>query len=296
VGLCPLLHRLFNTGLHSHRPQEVSTRDAHHSTDAPYNAAATQYGAKVQRVETDTSAPLSKSKIKCVQDIIGTLLYYARAVNPTLLAALSTIATRQANGTRAIANSCHHLLDYVATHPNAGLPYHACDMILAIHTDASYLSEMGGRSCAAVHIYLTNQKDKDFNNEAILTLSSIIKHVISSASKAELAALYYGCKIAAPLRTTLKEMGHAQPRPTPVTTNNITAQGLTMGTMTPRASKCMDQCVHWLNCRDAQQRFQYLWRKGILNRADYASKHHAPKHHQQVCPFNVFDSDTPPAQ
>jgi hypothetical protein len=31
--------------------------------NAPYNAAAIQYGAKVQKVETDTLAPLSKSKI-----------------------------------------------------------------------------------------------------------------------------------------------------------------------------------------------------------------------------------------
>jgi hypothetical protein len=62
-------------------------------------------------------------------------------------------------------------------------------MILAVHTDASYLSEMGSRSCAAGHFYLTNQNDKDFNNRAVLTLSSIIKHVMSSASKAELAAL-----------------------------------------------------------------------------------------------------------
>jgi hypothetical protein len=262
----------------------------------PYNTAAIQYGAKVQRVEPDTSAPLSKGKIKHVQDNVGTLLYYARAVDPTLLAALSTIATRQANGTWAVADACHQLLDYVATHPNAGLRYHACDMILAIHTDAPYLSEMGGRSCAAGHFYLTNQTDKDFNNGAVLTLSSIIKHVMSSASKAELAALNYGCKIAAPLCTTLKKMGHAQPRPTPVTTDNITAQGLNMGTMTPRASKSMDQRFHWLICRDAQRQLQYLWRKGILNRADYASKHHAPKHHQQVHPFYVFNSNTPPAQ
>jgi hypothetical protein len=137
-------------------------------------------------------------------------------------------------------------------HPNAGLCYHACDMILVIHTDASYLSEMGDKSRATGHFYLTNQNDKDFNNGAILTLSAIIKDVMSLASKAKLAALYYGCKIAAPLRTTLKEMGHAQPKPTPVITNNITAQGLTMGTMTPKASKSMDQGFHWLKCRNAQ--------------------------------------------
>jgi hypothetical protein len=89
-------------------------------------------------------------------------------------------------------------------------------MILAIHTYASYLSETDGRSRAAGHFYLMIQNDKDFNNGAILTLFSIIKHVMSSASEAEMAALYYGCKIAAPLRTTLKEMGHTQPRPPPL--------------------------------------------------------------------------------
>ena len=63
-------------------------------------------------------------------------------------------------------------------------------MLLTVHTDASYLSEAGGKSHAAGHFYLTNQNNKNFNNGAVLTLSAIIKHVMSSASKAELSALY----------------------------------------------------------------------------------------------------------
>jgi hypothetical protein len=149
-------------------------------------------------------------------------------------------------------------------------------MILAVHTDASYLSKAGGKIHAAGHFYLTNQNNKNINNGAVLTLSAIIKHVMSSTSKAELSALYYGCKMAAPLRTTLEELGHNQANPTPITTNNITAQGLTMGTMTAKASKSMDQRFHWLKCHDAQRQFKYLWQKGILNQTDYASKHHAP--------------------
>jgi hypothetical protein len=82
--------------------------------------------------------------------------------------------------------------------------------------------------------------NENFNNRAVLTLSAIIKHVVSSMSKAKLSALYYGCKMAAPLHTTFKELGHNQANPTPITTNNITAQGLTMGTMTAKASKSMD--------------------------------------------------------
>jgi hypothetical protein len=67
-----------------------------------------------------------------------------------------------------------------------------------------------------------------------------------------------------------------------VTSNNITAQGLTMGTMTPKASKSMDQQFHWLKCCDAQCPFLYLWRHGVNNQADYVSKHHPAKHHQAV--------------
>ncbi len=134
-----------------------------------------------------------------------------------------------------MANACHQLLNYVATHPIAGLRHHACDMILAVHTDASYLSKAGGKSRAAGHFYLTIQNSKNFNNRAVLTLSAIIKHVMSSVSEAELSALYYGCKMAAPLHITLKELGHNQANPTPITTDNITAQGLTMETMTAKA-------------------------------------------------------------
>jgi hypothetical protein len=72
-------------------------------------------------------------------------------------------------------------------------------MVLSLHTDASYLSEPGGKSQAAGHFYLSNRNDKDFNNGAILTLPTIIKHVMLSPSEAELAMLYYFCKLAAPL-------------------------------------------------------------------------------------------------
>jgi hypothetical protein len=88
---------------------------------APYKAAPIQYGAKVQRVEVNTAQQLTPKEIKRVQDIVNTLLYYAQAVDPTLLAALSTIASQQSNSTRAVADACHQLLDYIATHPNAGI-------------------------------------------------------------------------------------------------------------------------------------------------------------------------------
>eukprot|EP00957_Ditylum_brightwellii_P199663 15220773-Ditylum_brightwellii.AAC.1 len=77
-------------------------------------------------------------EIKRVQDIVGTLLYYLQAVNPTLHAALSTIAPQQINATKKTEEACHQLLDYVATHPNAAVWFLASNMILTVHSDASY--------------------------------------------------------------------------------------------------------------------------------------------------------------
>ncbi len=101
---------------------------------------------------------------------------------------------------------CHQLLDYVAMHPDVSIRHHACYMILAIYTDASNLSELGGKSRTKGHFYLTNRNNEVFNNGDILMLSSILKHVMSSVLEVELAALFYGCKQAAPTHVTLEEM------------------------------------------------------------------------------------------
>ncbi len=87
----------------------------------PYKVALIWYGAWVQRVEINTTQLLTPKEIKCIQDIVGTHLYYARAVDPTLLAALSAIAACQSNSTWAVADAGHQLLNNVATHPNAGI-------------------------------------------------------------------------------------------------------------------------------------------------------------------------------
>ena len=94
--------------------------------------------------------------------------------------------------------------DYCATHPDATFRFHASDMILALHSDASHLSEPGSKSRAAGNFYLTNKGTKDLDNGTILTLSKIIKHVMGSASESEMASLYYNCKKAVPMKTTLE--------------------------------------------------------------------------------------------
>ena len=79
-------------------------------------------------------------------------------------------------------------------------------MVLTLHSNASHLSELESKSRAAGHYYLTNKNNDSLSNGAVMTLSKIIKHVMTSASEAEVAAIFYNCKAAQPLRITLEEM------------------------------------------------------------------------------------------
>ena len=85
----------------------------------------------------DTTAWLPPHKIKCLQQIIGTFLFYGRAVDPTLLTALSELSSAQATATAATKRACHQFLDYCASHPTSTIHYHASDMVLKLHSDSS---------------------------------------------------------------------------------------------------------------------------------------------------------------
>jgi hypothetical protein len=53
---------------------------------------------------------------------------------------LNDIATEQTNATEKTQAATDQILDYLATHPDATIRYHASDMVLHIDSDASYLS------------------------------------------------------------------------------------------------------------------------------------------------------------
>eukprot|EP00957_Ditylum_brightwellii_P186856 14229121-Ditylum_brightwellii.AAC.1 len=180
----------------------------------PHKHTPIQYGQKVQLAQDDNSAPLTPKQIKQIQKMLGLILYYSRAVDSTLSATLSTIATEQSEGAEATEKATKQMLDYCHTHPNATLRFLASDMILTLHSDTSYLLEEKAQGRAAGHFYLSNKDDEEFNNGAILTLSTIIRHMVASASEAKLVALLYNAREAVLLCVTLEEMGHKQPATT----------------------------------------------------------------------------------
>ena len=115
------------------------------------------YGAKIQYARpADNSEPATKDEEKFIRQVIGTLLYYTRAVDSTLLVALSALASAQSRPTKHMVELVAWLLDYLASNPNAILLYKKSDMILAVHSNASYLSKSEARSRVGGHFYCTS--------------------------------------------------------------------------------------------------------------------------------------------
>jgi hypothetical protein len=139
-------------------------------------------------------------------------LFLARAVNGGLLPALSSLASQQANPTKKTMELCKKFLDFMATQEEAILTYHASKMVLAIHSNASYLSKPKARSRAGGHMFMAGNEEIPFNNGAVLNISQIIRAVMLSAAEAELGALFINAKTTVSIRQTLIELGHPQPR------------------------------------------------------------------------------------
>jgi hypothetical protein len=158
---------------------------------SPYKCLPIAYGVKsCTTPDPDSLELLNASHKRHMQEIVGTLLYYARAVNNKLLIALSTIAARQAKATVATEQAMDFLLNYDATYPNDCIVYPASDMILCAHADEGFLNKTNSCSRAGAHICLLEDDPFPRFNGAILSIAQIIKFVMASAAKSELAALF----------------------------------------------------------------------------------------------------------
>ena len=82
-----------------HKFQHPAPTRAQH---APHAWTRPDYGAQQQyTTPPDTTQVLQPDSIKRVQQITGTLLYYAKAVDSTLLVALGTISSQKVKATAA---------------------------------------------------------------------------------------------------------------------------------------------------------------------------------------------------
>jgi hypothetical protein len=261
-----------------------------HGTHAPAPSPDKRYYDRTpQEATTDDTPAVGAEWQKFIQEVVGVLSWYARAVDPTIICAVNKLASRQARPTEAVVKDAHQLLDYVATYPNATIVYEASDMKLQLHSDASWLSESDSRSRAAAIFFLVSKDDlgnPDAINGSIDCYSSIIKSVVGSVFEAEYAALYLAGQSAEGTRNTLADLGFPQDA-TPIIADNACAVGIANRKVKQRRSKAIDMRYHWIRDRTDQKHFNIIWAAGTRNLADLLTKSHPANHHKLMRPIYV---------
>jgi hypothetical protein len=211
--------------------------------------------------------------------------------------ALSAIASQQALPTEDMRNCINQFLNYMATHPDAKIQYCASDMVLNVHSNASYLSAPHAHSCAGGYFFLSSTPCDGSPiqiNVAVHVTCTILKLVAASAAEAELGAFFLNAQEAKVIRLVLEELGHSQP-PTLIHIDNTTTVGVgIVNNIIKRQHSCaMEMRYFWLLDGEAQQFFQFYYEPGQENLGDYPSNHHTADIHQHVCPYYVHMHNSP---
>ena len=84
-------------------------------------------------------------------------------------------------------------MDYLHTHPDAVVQFHASNMILCIDSATAYLILPQERSPVAIIFYLSNATaGSPPINGAIQDICKILQNVVSSVAEAEIGGIFIG--------------------------------------------------------------------------------------------------------
>jgi hypothetical protein len=175
--------RHINAWIRFKRLEQASTRLPITSTTYPVPVHHAGLRRQDSVYNEDETPPLTAQQCLTIQKVTGSVLYCAREVDPTVLMPLNDIATEQTKVTAKMQAATNQMLDYLATHPDSTIRYHASDMVLHIHSDASYFSVSNARSGFGGLFFLgNNSPEQETLNGSILNVAAVIKNAVASAS------------------------------------------------------------------------------------------------------------------
>ena len=271
---------------------------------------------------TLVSPPVSPAEKTWIQRVVGSLLFYARALDLSILTAVCQLSSYQSNPTQLDLTAAHRLLNYVSSHPNPHKTIHPSSMALWACTDASYLSRPKSGSVAGCSVglgdpppYLLNPppesrrqslKDKQSlvrasrllqshpsylppslttHNAPLHAFCQRIPVVVASVAEAEYAAAFGGGQVLAELSLTLTNLGHPQQSPPLLFVDNECAIGLATSSVRPKKSKSIDMRLDWLKERVSQNLLRLVFLPGLINPADFFTKILPVYRHIAALPF-----------
>ena len=221
-----------------------------------------------QRATIDASELASEDDKKLLQSVVGTLLYYSRAVDPSICTAVHELGSIQSKPSQNDMRKLDKLLQYVSKHRNIGIRFYASNMLLQLMSDASYLCRPKAASVVGLLAYLGSPHGI---NGPISCNSKMISCVVASVAEAELAGGFQIAQAAVHFRRILHDLGYPQP-PTLLRMDNTVAIGIATESINAKRSESMDMRFFWLVDRVRQGQFVVKHVSGQWNIADHFTK------------------------
>jgi hypothetical protein len=224
-------------------------------------------------IQHEPGPKVDGAKMLWLQQLIGTFLYYARAVDPTILVAINKLASQQAKATEKTIEAAKHLLGYLAAYPNASIRYRPSTMQLTGQSDASYLSEPKARSRWGYLLYfqLLQPRHQYDINGAIDCMSVITDVVVSSACEAEYGGTFQLATHAIPLLRATEDCGYTQGT-CQLITDNEASMNIALGVVARKLSKSFDMRFNWIQDRIIRKQFSMTWWSTEWIQADFLTK------------------------
>ena len=218
---------------------------------APHKWTTPIYGYNRQFVLPPyNTESLDKKDTKYVQQVVGSFLYYTRAIDNTIITAPNEIALMQAKPTETTRQKINILLQYLTTYPNTRIRFYASDMILYADSDTAYLIADKAKSRIAGYFYCSNKRTtnppKPRLNQPIHVECKLLRHVVTSAAEVETAGLFVNGQKVIKIQQMLNALGHPQTM-TPIKTDNATAASFVKDMLKQKRSKAWDMRYHWLS-------------------------------------------------
>jgi hypothetical protein len=184
-----------------------------HPQHTPSRYVTPVYGAKTQYATKDETPPLTAKQCLTIQKVTGSVLYYARAVDPTVLMPLNDIATEQTKAMEKTQAATNQILDYLATHPDITIRYHSSDMVLTSTSMPLTSRSPTHGAVSEVCFFLGNKSPEQGTLKgSILNVAAVINNVMASAAESEVGACLHNAQSGAPLRVTVTDWATHNPR------------------------------------------------------------------------------------
>ncbi len=261
----------------------------------PYSPESKKFWADAQTpLGVDFSPLLDKKGLKRVQKVVGSILYYTRAVDMTMLMALSAITVEQMKAMAKTMGRCIQLLDYLASNTEVKVRYYASNMVMNIHLDAPVGNQCAQQSMWAFFHGMNAKKWRAHQNKWCILHERDNPEICGGISG--------GSQTGCPLPQLSRrdnipaniggDMGHPQPK-TPVHCNNATAVGIVNNTIKRQQSRSMEMRFFGVGNKVAQDMYALRWHPGQENLADYQIKHHIGSHRVAVRPWYLHTENSP---